>query len=103
MSSDEQMNAVLRAWREGVRGKERRVFRLEERIELRMQAIEKRMRQITPLLGFEDAGAALTRQFEGLSFDNQSDAPPCPTCGEIMVRNGSCYKCLNCGGTSGCS
>lgn len=46
MSSDEQMNAVLRAWREGVRGKERRVFRLEERIELRMQAIEKRMRQI---------------------------------------------------------
>ena len=59
--------------------------------------------ELTPLLGFEDAGAALTRQFEGLSFDNQSDAPPCPTCGEIMVRNGSCYKCLNCGGTSGCS
>ncbi len=49
--------------------------------------------------------AALVRQVEGktLTFDNQSDAPPCPTCGEIMVRNGSCYKCLNCGGTSGCS
>ncbi|MCJ7821895.1 MAG: hypothetical protein MUQ26_02230, partial [Armatimonadetes bacterium] len=46
MSSDEQMNAVLRAWREGVRGKERRAFRLEERIELRMQAIEQRMRQV---------------------------------------------------------
>ena len=45
MSSDEQMNQVLRAWREGVRGKERRTFRLEERIELRMQAIEKRMRK----------------------------------------------------------
>ncbi len=43
MSSDEQMNAVLRAWREGVRGKERRVFRLEERIELRMNAIERCM------------------------------------------------------------
>jgi ribonucleoside-diphosphate reductase alpha chain len=34
---------------------------------------------------------------------NQSDAPPCTTCGSIMVRNGSCYKCLNCGTTSGCS
>jgi len=38
-----------------------------------------------------------------MTFDNQSDAPPCPNCGEIMVRNGSCYKCLNCGSTSGCS
>jgi len=36
-------------------------------------------------------------------FDNQSDAPPCHNCGEIMVRNGACYKCLNCGSTSGCS
>lgn len=40
------MNAVLRAWREGVRGKERRVFRLEERIELRMNAIEWRIHAI---------------------------------------------------------
>jgi len=31
------------------------------------------------------------------------DAPSCPTCGAIMVRNGSCYKCLSCGSTSGCS
>jgi len=31
------------------------------------------------------------------------DAPPCSTCGSIMIRNGSCYKCLNCGSTSGCS
>ncbi|MFA6132323.1 MAG: vitamin B12-dependent ribonucleotide reductase [Patescibacteria group bacterium] len=37
------------------------------------------------------------------TFDNQSDAPACPTCGSIMVRNASCYKCLNCGATSGCS
>ena len=33
----------------------------------------------------------------------QSDAPPCPTCGSITVRNGACYKCTNCGSTTGCS
>jgi ribonucleoside-diphosphate reductase alpha chain len=33
----------------------------------------------------------------------QQDAPSCSDCGEIMVRNGACYKCLNCGSTSGCS
>ncbi len=37
------------------------------------------------------------------AFINQADAPPCPDCGSIMVRNGSCYKCMNCGSTSGCS
>ena len=31
------------------------------------------------------------------------DAPLCVTCGSLMVRNGSCHKCANCGGTSGCS
>ena len=34
---------------------------------------------------------------------NQSDAPSCSDCGSIMIRNGACYKCPNCGGTSGCS
>ncbi len=33
----------------------------------------------------------------------QSDAPACSECGSIMVRSGSCYKCFNCGATSGCS
>ncbi len=32
-----------------------------------------------------------------------TDAPSCHECGSIMVRNGSCYKCTNCGSTSGCS
>jgi ribonucleoside-diphosphate reductase alpha chain len=38
-----------------------------------------------------------------LGFSPQADAPSCSDCGSIMVRNGSCYKCLNCGATSGCS
>jgi ribonucleoside-diphosphate reductase alpha chain len=37
------------------------------------------------------------------TFLNQQDAPPCHSCGEIMVRSGACYKCSNCGATSGCS
>ncbi len=36
-------------------------------------------------------------------FQEQADAPPCSVCGSIMVRSGTCYKCLNCGTTSGCS
>ncbi|HTV75557.1 MAG TPA: hypothetical protein VMD57_01060, partial [Candidatus Baltobacteraceae bacterium] len=37
------------------------------------------------------------------SFQNQGDAPTCPTCGHVAVRNGACYKCLNCGESLGCS
>ncbi|VVC03660.1 Vitamin B12-dependent ribonucleoside-diphosphate reductase [Candidatus Burarchaeum australiense] len=37
-----------------------------------------------------------------ITFDPQEDAPPCDHCGSIMVRAGACYKCMNCGNTSGC-
>jgi ribonucleoside-diphosphate reductase alpha chain len=37
-----------------------------------------------------------------IAFVN-TDAPSCPDCGSITVRSGSCYKCLNCGATTGCS
>jgi ribonucleoside-diphosphate reductase alpha chain len=33
----------------------------------------------------------------------QSDAPSCNTCGHITIRSGTCYKCLNCGNSMGCS
>ena len=41
---------------------------------------------------------AALRQVVGLG-----DAPVCVICGSLMVRNGSCYRCLECGSTSGCS
>lgn len=46
-----------------------------------------------------------TTQFTAhtMTFDNSADAPACDTCGSIMVRNAACYKCLNCGSSSGCS
>jgi DNA polymerase III delta prime subunit len=34
---------------------------------------------------------------------NLGDAPTCQFCGSLMVRNGSCYRCMECGSTSGCS
>jgi ribonucleoside-diphosphate reductase alpha chain len=38
-----------------------------------------------------------------VTFRSQADAPSCHYCGNIMTRNGSCYRCANCGSTSGCS
>jgi ribonucleoside-diphosphate reductase alpha chain len=36
-------------------------------------------------------------------FRHQADSPPCPECGSVTVRSGACYKCHNCGATTGCS
>ncbi|HVR98221.1 MAG TPA: vitamin B12-dependent ribonucleotide reductase [Thermoanaerobaculia bacterium] len=58
-----------------------------------------------PLLGggrLEAVTQTVTQEVKA-TFLYQQDAPSCHDCGSIMVRNGSCYKCLNCGSTSGCS
>jgi ribonucleoside-diphosphate reductase alpha chain len=54
-----------------------------------------------PTAGAAQAGAGGALQFAAIQ--NQEDAPPCSTCGSIMVRSGACYKCANCGTTSGCA
>jgi ribonucleoside-diphosphate reductase alpha chain len=46
--------------------------------------------------GAEDASQAMLSNLMG-------DAPPCDVCGHITIRNGTCYKCLNCGNSLGCS
>jgi ribonucleoside-diphosphate reductase alpha chain len=60
---------------------------------------------VTPVVGFimppRDADAPNMKSGAPIRF--QQDAPSCSDCGSIMVRNGACYKCLNCGSTSGCS
>jgi ribonucleoside-diphosphate reductase alpha chain len=62
-----------------------------------------------PLLGggrLDTVAQAVSAEIVGppkSTFLYQQDAPPCHECGAIMVRNGSCYKCNNCGSTSGCS
>ncbi len=46
-----------------------------------------------------DMHGALSAQLEEM----MGDAPVCDSCGHITVRNGACYKCLNCGNSMGCS
>jgi ribonucleoside-diphosphate reductase alpha chain len=51
----------------------------------------------------EKSGGGHAPTVVALGFSPQADAPSCSDCGAIMIRNGTCYKCLNCGATSGCS
>jgi len=56
-------------------------------------------RSDTPL----SRGSSAFERNEKVVFQTQADAPPCHECGSIMIRSGSCYKCMQCGATSGCS
>jgi ribonucleoside-diphosphate reductase alpha chain len=47
--------------------------------------------------------SAQTAAVQAMLADKMGDAPLCDTCGHITVRNGSCYRCLNCGESKGCS
>jgi ribonucleoside-diphosphate reductase alpha chain len=49
------------------------------------------------------AAGAGTRAMQSALEDMMGDAPLCDVCGHITIRNGSCYKCLNCGNSLGCS
>jgi ribonucleoside-diphosphate reductase alpha chain len=49
------------------------------------------------------AQAAALQARERDVYVRQADAPPCHECGSLMIRNGACYACVNCGSTSGCS
>jgi ribonucleoside-diphosphate reductase alpha chain len=50
-----------------------------------------------------DGGERTLQAREREVFVAQADAPPCPECFSLMIRNGACYACVNCGTTSGCS
>ena len=63
----------------------------------------RRWRTAAAVVDESASGGSRARSSSALGFSPQADAPSCSDCGSIMVRNGSCYKCLNCGATSGCS
>ena len=56
----------------------------------------------TETVPVEQAENSVATVQEGLG-DMMGDAPACNECGHITIRNGSCYKCLNCGNSLGCS
>src|SRR5437867_2815551 len=61
---------------------------------------------LTPTAGPPAASGSTRTAASAIPFStiqNQEDAPPCSTCGSIMIRSGACYKCVNCGNTSGCA
>ncbi|MCJ7726211.1 MAG: adenosylcobalamin-dependent ribonucleoside-diphosphate reductase, partial [Acidimicrobiia bacterium] len=61
-------------------------------------------RAIPVTTGMADGGAASqTSSINRALGSMMGDAPLCDTCGHITVRNGSCYRCLNCGNSMGCS
>ena len=52
----------------------------------------------------DSSGSSMKKQFSvDLSMGVQSDAPACNVCGHTTLRSGTCYKCLNCGNSMGCS
>ncbi len=55
-----------------------------------------------PAVGSNDSGAWGEPAHNGHG-NGHSDAPACSNCGWLMIRSGTCYRCENCGSTSGCS
>lgn len=53
--------------------------------------------------GFHSGAARSVKTLSDSVAHFQQDAPTCPNCGHVAVRNGACYKCLNCGESLGCS
>jgi ribonucleoside-diphosphate reductase alpha chain len=53
--------------------------------------------------GADAASSIPVVEVKDRAWVQETDAPPCHECGTLMVRNGACHKCPNCGSTSGCS
>ncbi len=56
-----------------------------------------------PLTALTPVARSVASEANKLTFETSTDAPACHECGSIMVRSAACYKCMNCGATSGCS
>ena len=64
---------------------------------------EAEVKQLTLDEAVSRGGVVETESTRPFAIQNDQDAPPCSTCGAIMIRSGACYKCVNCGATSGCA
>jgi ribonucleoside-diphosphate reductase alpha chain len=67
---------------------------------------ERTFSNITPIGKVEESNVRYSGaedQAQEYLANMMGDAPPCDVCGHITIRNGTCYKCLNCGNSLGCS
>ena len=79
--------------------------------ELPLKGIAEQEKKVVnkPVEELEQTGELPSRPLTGVQALSKTvahfmtDAPTCDTCGAITVRNGACYKCLNCGNSMGCS
>jgi ribonucleoside-diphosphate reductase alpha chain len=72
-------------------------------VNMREEVVEERSKVDVEISHAVVDSKATPRSSEYAAIQNQEDAPPCSTCGSLMIRSGSCYKCSNCGTTSGCA
>ena len=70
--------------------------------EVKEAIVETKIKETGPKKATEPLSNSVTTVQEVLG-DMMGDAPACNECGHITIRNGSCYKCLNCGNSLGCS
>ena len=79
--------------------------------ELPLKGIAEQQKKVVnkPVAELEQTGDQSSQPLTGVRALNKTvahfmtDAPTCDNCGAITVRNGACYKCLNCGNSMGCS
>ena len=69
----------------------------------RRRGFRPRISGSTPLQTIRPANDICLDALNAAARSMQSDAPACNTCGHITIRSGTCYKCLNCGNSMGCS
>lgn len=70
---------------------------------LRTKTPASQLTKVTPVISTESITESAKNQTQEFLGTMMGDAPVCGTCGHITIRSGSCYKCLNCGGSMGCS
>ncbi|MHC5086234.1 MAG: hypothetical protein ACYSN9_00270, partial [Planctomycetota bacterium] len=67
------------------------------------QQADRVVEAVTAAVTNPDGTKAAIGQFNEQFNHFQDDAPACDVCGSICVRNGTCYRCFNCGNSMGCS
>jgi ribonucleoside-diphosphate reductase alpha chain len=67
------------------------------------ETLEQRLPASAPGRDLTHEAAAQASPLDAQLDAMMGDAPVCDVCGHITVRNGACYKCLNCGNSMGCS